>query len=824
MLKILIEAFKASKGRMPNALEMILLKQKATKQALDQRKVLDMKGNPIDSNKPIIGGTQEFQSGIIKATKPKPNVVKTEAQIKKEIEKQNKESIQRLKDKMKDPEDFAGGGIAGMLGERTGYEEGRRVGRTARPKRKANPTDWYTDKIIADNLGRIKSDMFLKYILPERNKRFLENITEDETYGTYDEDGGYSGIVRGDFITKDGKRIEFPAPADKGIDVEVLLEFLDKPDEGSVSKYYNIEDRKPFDKRFYWDDDKGFVRGVELKGGGIAGMLGEPTYADDNHRVPYGKGKLVDAGRRLFLQAMGAGAAGVGAAKSGLLSIFKGGGKKQIVENLTQVPIHSAEGMPAWFKPLVNRVIKEGTETTKLAPNKGGAYLDRQIVHSAELGEGKGVRVYQNLDDQTIRVEYQSADNMGGIDDAVHLEYKAAEVLEGPIKKGKPTKTNPTFSAEEAFPHGTTGDYKDITMEGSNVVTKVDDLYSDTSALKQFGTNKTLSKKELEIAKQKRQRVNEINNDLGEQDQLLPDPPDYDDFASGGRVPFKFGGKGKVLEGIAKLMDEFFPGTTKLGKTSKPMAEKTQVRKAIADFQERENVIIDGKKYKRSDKDRPPTEEELEDDYAELWNDEQSPWDYGNTRREMDAALVEQKDYHDYMYQQYKMGKLDPEAGSVSRGRLELLRKRAAEAEDTKDFRLFGEDEADELDFLEDHFAQVDKEESFQFAERARKAKEEAIANKKSPWFKDPKTFTPEEELRREFPGISDDLISKILADKNPQRIAEIKASLHEALKMQQKGMGPDEIINIFKKKPTKHASGGRVSLSSGGVAGMLGE
>jgi len=33
---------------------------------------------------------------------------------------------------------------------------------------------------------------------------------------------------------------------------------------------------------------------------------------------------------------------------------------------------------------------------------------------------------------------------------------------------------------------------------------------------------------------------------------------------------------------------------------------------------------------------------------------------------------------------------------------------------------------------------------------------------------------------------------------------------------MQQKGMGPDEIIKIFKKKPTKHASGG--------LAGMLGE
>ena len=78
--------------------------------------------------------------------------------------------------------------------------------------------------------------------------------------------------------------------------------------------------------------------------------------------------------------------------------------------------------------------------------------------------------------------------------------------------------------------------------------------------------------------------------------------------------------------------------------------------------------------------------------------------------------------------------------------------------------------------------------------------------------------------LQKEFPGITDDLVNKILADDNPQRIAEVKATLKEALKMQEKGMGPDEIINIFKKKPTKHASGGRVSLSSGGVAGMLGE
>ena len=59
-------------------------------------------------------------------------------------------------------------------------------------------------------------------------------------------------------------------------------------------------------------------------------------------------------------------------------------------------------------------------------------------------------------------------------------------------------------------------------------------------------------------------------------------------FNEGGRVPLK-GGK-RVLEGLAKLMEEFFPGTTKIGKTSRSMAEKTQLKQAIAGFQEREKV------------------------------------------------------------------------------------------------------------------------------------------------------------------------------------------------------------------------------------------
>ena len=277
----------------------------------------------------------------------------------------------------------------------------------------------------------------------------------------------------------------------------------------------------------------------DYAGGGLAGMLGE--------RIGFRLGGINKA-RRLFLQAIGAGTAGIGAAKTGLFSLLKGVGKK----DLTSIPIENAEGMPSWFKPLVNRVIKEGTETTNLPPNKGGAYLNRQIVHSAKLGENQGVRVYQNLDDQTIDVVYKSADNMGGVDDGVvTLEYRAprdiydtgpASVMSKEYQATKkasgqyPKKSAAEFEAHEAYPYQDPEDYKSITFEAKHIKSNVDDLFSDTSALKQFGTNKTLTKKELEIAKQKRKQVKKINEDpYGE--ELAGSGPDYDpydDYADGG--------------------------------------------------------------------------------------------------------------------------------------------------------------------------------------------------------------------------------------------------------------------------------------------------
>ena len=72
-----------------------------------------------------------------------------------------------------------------------------------------------------------------------------------------------------------------------------------------------------------------------------------------------------------------------------------------------------------------------------------------------------------------------------------------------------------------------------------------------------------------------------------------------------------------------------------------------------------DKVTIDDKTYKRSDKNRPPTEEELEYDYGELGNDEQSPLDFGSTIAELDAALADRKAEWEYYRGQYMRGELD---------------------------------------------------------------------------------------------------------------------------------------------------------------------
>jgi hypothetical protein len=53
------------------------------------------------------------------------------------------------------------------------------------------------------------------------------------------------------------------------------------------------------------------------------------------------------------------------------------------------------------------------------------------------------------------------------------------------------------------------------------------------------------------------------------------------------------------------------------------------------------------------------------------------------------------------------------------------------------------------------------------------------------------------------------------LVDDNPQRKAEVLASIDEAIKMQERGMGPEQIMDIIKNTT-------RTKQAEGGIAGLL--
>jgi len=208
---------------------------------------------------------------------------------------------------------------------------------------------------------------------------------------------------------------------------------------------YDYNKKRPFRDD---PDTEDFAHGGRT-GSGLNYLLGED---DQNSRVPYGLGGM---SRRLFLKLMGGAAAGTAAAGTGLLGLLKGGAKKQVIKDLTSVPIKAgADGMPAWFKPLVNKVIKEGDDVTKKF-----ADADRQIVHKTKLPDSQtDVIVTQDITTGNVSVDigigkHGFAD--GHLGQPVRLEYKASEVIEPSFTKNKETigkagKTKEEFWVDEA--------------------------------------------------------------------------------------------------------------------------------------------------------------------------------------------------------------------------------------------------------------------------------------------------------------------------------------------------------------------------------------
>jgi hypothetical protein len=162
----------------------------------------------------------------------------------------------------------------------------------------------------------------------------------------------------------------------------------------------------------------------------------------------------------------------------------------------------------------------------------------------------------------------------------------------------------------------------------------------------------------------------------------------------------------------------------------------------------------------------------------------------------------------DYMYDQYKTGKLDPEPGDKSEARMKLLRDRAEEMEATGDRRLMTPDDMDELAELEATYLD-NVDEAYGVDTKLRKElneMKELGASKTAERF----------ELKQKYPGIDDKLLTQIIDDPDPQRKAEVLATLDQAFELMRQGKSQEEVYDIMKQMTdrTKQASGGLSYLS----------
>ena len=271
-------------------------------------------------------------------------------------------------------------------------------------------------------------------------------------------------------------------------------------------------------------------RNVDYKGQPIDWLsgVGETKLGDDwnvgmKWRKKFGSGGM---GRRTFLKLMAALGLTGAAAKFGLPTLFKRAAPKA-VKDLTEVPIKNIDGMPAWFKPLVNKVIKEGEDVTKQ-----WAYKDRQIVHTTKLPDSQtDVLVTQDLDSGDVLVDIGLEKHgfaSGKFGQPVRLEYKASELIEPPIVKegnvvgyGKGTKTKEEFWVEEA--EFTGGHPENVKFEESTI-NKFGEHESNFDEVEMFAKGKT-KKGSRNVS----ESFDKMNEDIADRFANYPDPDDYAD-------------------------------------------------------------------------------------------------------------------------------------------------------------------------------------------------------------------------------------------------------------------------------------------------------
>jgi len=636
---------------------------------------------------------------------------------------------------------------------------------------------------------------------------------------------------------------EFMANADRVYyrfvnDTLVKIQKADKNEQLQIAK--DIINRKGMYRNLDEQDAAKILKSIDqnikpvepLAGGGIAGMLGEPTYQDEEHRVPYKDAGFT--GSPVYFQ-----------------------DKHGEYDFSTRYNMMSPkEGWDQMIQDYINSTKMEEGELGKLPPiplsalRAGLGFILKQLAGGKfKQGRRDVLKFFTKpgkSTDLTNKILYKKvkkrSDDLSKKIAEEMSKYSTKHAEGGRVPYQGGLKVYPKIKGskkEIGLGDGSSQTLQDL-FYGGTIMGEKDGLYGGIEGLKIknkidfLQDNKTLFKDTTDD-----EIINFIFGKKGKYGDIrIKTDKDFDNkqitwnmtFNEGGRVPFNKGKK--VWDLLSLVRSKFGPKSVTTADKIKRSKKSLDIESTKAAFDRFNNKVATQEALaKGSEKMAGPIKHTktgpfdfLESSDATTWLKQEKFFDpkaldiYGN-KVPANWIAKEKKDAQKLIddlgplnvspnHPNYKDMKAIRQS---AKDRLESIKVTEALGGNIKmhDWLRMNRKNIKMSDYIRKADAPVVKDELSGI-------KKAFVQEKSSPWFKDPKILTPEDELRKEFPGISDDLINKILTDNNPQRIAEVKATLHEAMKMQEKGMPVEEIINIFKKKPTKHASGG--------LAGMLGE
>jgi len=445
-----------------------------------------------------------------------------------------------------------------------------------------------------------------------------------------------------------------------------------------------------------------------------------------------------------------------------------------------------AQDVPIYFLKLVEKIKnlgKDVTETGAIADRqKVKQYKDYELTEDVATGE---IQIFKNSQSD------EAIDRFGGENatEEVFMRYKPGKGQIDETTKGK----TPLDEYEEntSYISNNRGNTGEILEEVSGVP---DDIF-------------------LEIGEQVPEFLRKGKAEGG-----------IINLAGGGRVNLAKGGITRgLLAAIKALKSKYGDDIIKSG-----------------DELESQSKTFDDFEMRNPNPNRQMTADELEDFEMEIGGDNLEAYSFDGTVGDGARILKEQENYMEYMYDQYRTGKLDPVAGDKSQARKKLLQKRFEDMEASGDSRLMTRDEIEELSTFDlgtqmDQMKDIDISQGMidldemnftKNAQAAKKLLDNASTNKEikkgvGEIMSDTSPAALEksieiDNLMLKYEGMDRRLAEQIAYEINPRKKADIIAMVEQTMEMSAKGMSGDDIIQTFKNTPrTKQANGGIIGLTT---------